>query len=120
MFEEMQKEIQSMNLKNMTIETMTTKILDWAMTSGAKLVIGIILIVIGFKIINKLTGKFVTFSEKRNIDMTLVKFTKSFISISLKGLLVLLIAGGYWDLELFRFSSYSSFSGGCNRSCTSR
>ena len=34
MFEEMQKEIQNMNFKNMTIETMTTKILDWAMTSG--------------------------------------------------------------------------------------
>lgn len=100
MFEEMQKEIQNMNFKNMTIETMTTKILDWAMTSGAKLVIGIILIVIGFKVINKLARKFVVFSEKRNIDMTLVKFTKSFIGISLKGLLVLVIAGGYWDLEL--------------------
>lgn len=94
------EEIQNMNFKNMTIETMTTRIVDWAISSGAKLIIGTILIIIGFKIINRLLKRFVTFSEKRNIDMTLVRFTKSFIGISLKGLLVLVIAGGYWDLEL--------------------
>ena len=94
------EEIQNMNFKNMTVETMTTKILDWALSSGTKLVIGIILIVIGFKIINKLLKRFVTFCEKRNVDMTIVRFTKSFISISSKALLVLTIAGGYWDLKL--------------------
>ena len=94
------EEIQNMNFKNMTVETMTTKILDWALSSGTKLVIGIILIVIGFKIINKVSKKFVIFCEKRNIDMTLVRFARSCISISLKGLLLLVIAGGYWDLQL--------------------
>lgn len=94
------EEIQNINFKNMTMETMATKMLDWALGSGVKLIIGIILIVIGFKIINKLLKRFVTFSEKRNIDMTLVKFTRSFIGIFLKGLLVILIAGGYWKLEL--------------------
>lgn len=94
------QEIQNMNFKNMTTETIVTNILDWAISSGAKLIIGVILIVIGFKLTNKLLKKFVVFSEKRNIDMTLVKFTKSFIGIFLKGLLVVLIAGGYWDIEL--------------------
>lgn len=94
------EEIQNMNLKNMTLETITTKILDWAVSSGVKLVIGIILIVIGFKIINKLLKRFVTFCEKRNVDMTIVRFTKSFINISSKGLLVVIIATGYWDLKL--------------------
>ena len=92
--------IQNMSFKNMTMETITTKILDWTMTSGLKLIIGIVLMVIGFKIINKLSKKFVDFSEKRNLDITLVKFIKSLISISLKGLLVLTIAGGYWDIQL--------------------
>lgn len=96
----MVEEIQNMNFKNMTIETMTTKILDWAVSSGVKLVVGIILIVIGFKIINKLIKRFSDFSEKRNVDITLVKFTKSFIGISSKGLLVLVVAAGYWDLQL--------------------
>lgn len=94
------KEVFNANFKNMTIETMTTKIIDWALESGVKLVIGILLIIIGFKIINKLVRKFVAFSEKRNIDMTLVRFIKSFINITAKGLLVLAIAGGYWDIEL--------------------
>lgn len=96
----MVEEIQNMNFKNMTIETMTTKVLDWAVSSGVKLVVGIILIVIGFKIINKLIKRFSDFSEKRNVDITLVKFTKSFIGISSKGLLVLVVAAGYWDLQL--------------------
>lgn len=96
----MLEEIQNMNFKNMTMETMATKILDWALNSGTKLIIGTILIIIGFKIINRLSKKFVIFAEKRNIDMTLVKFTRSFISISLKCLLVLVIAGAYWELKL--------------------
>ena len=94
------EEIQNINFKNMTLETMTTKMLDWAVSSGVKLVIGIILIVIGFKIINKLLKRFVNFCEKRNVDMTIVRFTKSFISITSKALLVLTIAAGYWDLKL--------------------
>lgn len=94
------EEIQSVNLKNMTVETIATKILNWALNSGVKLIIGIILVVIGFKIINKVARKFVNFLEKRNVDMTLVKFINSFINIFLKGLLILIIAGGYWKLEL--------------------
>ena len=94
------QEIQNINFKNMTLETITTKMLDWAISSGVKLIIGTILIVIGFKIINKLLKRFVTLCEKRNVDMTIVRFTKSFISITSKGLLVLIIAGGYWDLKL--------------------
>ena len=94
------EEIQNMNFKDMTISTITTKLLDWTLESGVKLVIGILLITIGFKIINKLSKKFVTFSETKNMDMTLIRFVKSFINISLKGLLVLVIAGGYWKLEL--------------------
>lgn len=94
------QEIQNINFKNMTLETITTKMIDWAISSGVKLIIGTILIVIGFKIINKLLKRFVTLCEKRNVDMTIVRFTKSFISITSKGLLVLIIAGGYWDLKL--------------------
>ena len=61
------KEIQNMNFKDMTISTITTKLLDWALESGVKLVIGILLLIIGFKIINKLSKKFVTFSESKTI-----------------------------------------------------
>lgn len=93
-------ELANMNAKNMTIETLTARILDWAVSSGFKLIIGILIMVIGFKIINKLGSKFVQFAEKRNLDITLVKFVKSVITIGLKCTIVLVIAGTYWDLEL--------------------
>ena len=92
--------IETMSFKNLTIETIITKVLDWAFSSGVKLIVGILAIVIGFKIINKLSKRFIDFAEKRNVDMTLVKFIKSFINYSLKILLVLVIAGGYWDIQL--------------------
>ena len=92
--------IENMSFKNMTIETMITKLIDWSFTSGVKLIVGILAIVIGFKIINKLSKRFIDFAEKRNVDMTLVKFIKSFINYSLKILLILVIAGGYWDIQL--------------------
>ena len=92
--------IENMSFKNMTIETMITKLIDSSVTSGVKLIVGILAIVIGFKIINKLSKRFIDFAEKRNVDMTLVKFIKSFINYSLKILLILVIAGGYWDIQL--------------------
>ena len=92
--------IENMSFKNMTIEKMITKLIDWSFTSGVKLIVGILAIVIGFKIINKLSKRFIDFAEKRNVDMTLVKFIKSFINYSLKILLILVIAGGYWDIQL--------------------
>lgn len=94
------KELLNMNFKSMTVETMATKIIDWALESGVKLVVGILLMVIGFKFINKLSKKFVNFAEIRNLDLTLAKFIKSCINIGLKCLIVLVIAGGYWDIEL--------------------
>ena len=92
--------IETMSFKNLTIETMITKLIEWSFTSGVKLIVGILAIVIGFKIINKLSKRFIEFAEKRNVDMTLVKFIKSFINYSLKILLILVIAGGYWDIQL--------------------
>ena len=66
------KELLNMNFKSMTVETMATKIIDWALESGVKLVVGILLMVIGFKFINKLSKKFVKFAERRNLDLSLL------------------------------------------------
>ena len=88
--------LETLNFKSMTLET----IVDWTFTGGIKLIIGTLAIVIGFKIINKLSKRFINLAEKRNVDMTLIKFIKSFISYTLKILLVLIIAGSYWKLEL--------------------
>ena len=106
------KELLNMNFKSMTVETMATKIIDWALESGVKLVVGILLMVIGFKFINKLSKKFVNFAERRNLDLTLAKFIKSCINIGLKCLIVLVIAGGYWDIELSGLAAIVASAGG--------
>ena len=92
--------LETLNFKSMTLETIVKRIIDWTFTGGLKLIIGTLAIVIGFKIINKLSKRFINLAEKRNVDMTLIKFIKSFISYTLKILLVLIIAGSYWKLEL--------------------
>ena len=88
--------LETLNFKSMTLETIVKRIIDWTFTGGIKLIIG----TLGFKIINKLSKRFINLAEKRNVDMTLIKFIKSFISYTLKILLVLIIAGSYWKLEL--------------------
>lgn len=105
------EEIQNMNFKNMTLSTISTKLLDWALSSGVKLIVGTILIIIGFKIINRICKKFIIIAEKRNMDMTLMKFIKSLINYFLKGVLVLVIAGGYWKLELSGFAAIVASAG---------
>ena len=92
--------LETLNFKSMTLETIVKRIIDWTFTGGIKLIIGTLAIVIGFKIINKLSKRFINLAEKRNVDMTLIKFIKSFISYTLKILLVLIIACSYWKLEL--------------------
>ena len=92
--------LETLNFKSMTLETIVKRIIDWTFTGGIKLIIGTLAIVIGFKIINKLSKRFINLAEKRNVDMTLIKFIKSFISYTLKILLVLIIAGSHWKLEL--------------------
>ena len=92
--------LETLNFKSMTLETIVKRIIDWTFSGGIKLIIGTLAIVIGFKIINKLSKRFINLAEKRNVDMTLIKFIKSFISYTLKILLVLIIAGSYWKLEL--------------------
>ena len=57
--------IENMSFKNMTIEKMITKLIDWAFTSGVKLIVGILAIVIGFKIINKLSKRFIDICRKK-------------------------------------------------------
>ena len=86
--------LETLNFKSMTLETIVKRIIDWTFTGGIKLIIGTLAIVIGFKIINKLSKRFINLAEKRNVDMTLIKF--------------------------IRACCHSSISRGCYRSCTSR
>ncbi len=60
---------------------------------GATVLAGVLLLILGFRIINWLTGKLKTWLIGRNIDFSVTGFLTSFLGISLKILLLLAVAG---------------------------
>ena len=68
-------------------------VLNWCKTVGIKLIIAIIILIIGFKIINYLSKKLTRSLSKKNIDTTISKVTVSFSRVILKVLLVILMVG---------------------------
>ena len=67
------------------------KFYEWLSTSGLKIVIGVLLVWIGFKIITRVIKAANKVMEKRNVDVTLASFLDGFMNICLKLLLVLMI-----------------------------
>lgn len=76
------------------------KIVDTIATNSVKIIIGLLVLLVGFKVIKKIVNNFVLFLEKREIDITLIKFLESLIGTGLKVLLILTILVGYWGIEL--------------------
>ena len=65
--------------------------LNWLSTTGVKIVIGIFLIWIGFKLVEKVIRMVNNVVEKRNVDVTLASFLDGFLRICLKVLLILIV-----------------------------
>jgi small conductance mechanosensitive channel len=74
------------------VETYTKKTVDFAVEYGPKIVIGLIVMVIGFWLINKLTKLSERSMHRKNIDVSLSSFLRSLISVVLKVLLLITVA----------------------------
>lgn len=101
-------------MKNFTIEYLNKNfdnIVDTITTNGIKLIIGLLVIFIGFKVIKKIVKNVVLFLEKREVDLTLIKFLESLIATGLKVLLVFTIIAGYWDISLTGFVAIFTSAG---------
>lgn len=94
------EKLQSLNLKNLDTSTLLDKFVSWAIDSGVRLIIGLLIISVGFKIIKKVVNKFEHFLEKRDVDVTLRRFLKSFSIGCLKAIIVLLVVTLIWDVKL--------------------
>ena len=94
------EKLQSLNLKNLDTSTILDKFVSWAIDSGVRLIIGLLIISVGFKIIKKVVNKFEHFLEKRDVDVTLRRFLKSFSIGGLKAIIVLLVVTLIWDVKL--------------------
>lgn len=76
-----------------SIEKIADRLLDWAMTNGVKIIIGLIILFVGWKLIKKLIKVFNSFSNRKEIDSTLHSFLGAFLELALKALLILCVLG---------------------------
>ena len=93
------EQLGNLDFSKIKMSSLIEKLVEWAATTGFKLIVGALIISIGFKIINKLVGRFMNVLEKREVDITISKFLKSLITVSLKVILVLPVLG-YWGIQL--------------------
>lgn len=94
----------------MTVEQLLDKLVEWCLTHGLRLVLGLIFLIIGWKIINRFLKSFDKLHEKRNFDPTLHSFLKAIINAILKILLVLSLAG-YVGIDTASFAAMITSAG---------
>lgn len=75
----------------MSLEKFLEKIVNWATTDGIKLIIGIFLLWIGWKLAKKIVNILNKALERRNVDVTIRSFLDTFLEVILKGLVVLVV-----------------------------
>lgn len=73
------------------LEKILDLVITWVLTDGVKLVIGLIILSIGWKVIKKLIKIMNSLMEKKNVDQTLKNFLDTFVEVVLKILLVLIV-----------------------------
>lgn len=75
------------------LEKFLNELTRFATDFGLKLIAGILILVVGWKLVNWLVKKTEKTSQKRAVDQSVHSFIKSGLSISLKVLLVITVAG---------------------------
>lgn len=72
----------------MNLEKFLNRIINWATTEGIKLIIGLFLLWIGWKIAKKVANIMNKTLEKRNVDATVRTFLDAFVEVILKGIVI--------------------------------
>ncbi len=72
----------------MNLEQFLNKIINWATTEGIKLIIGLLLLCIGWKLAKKVVNIMSKTLEKRNVDATVSSFLDTFVEVVLKGIVI--------------------------------
>lgn len=93
------EKLQNIDISKINFNNAFDKLVEWSATGLFKLIVGFIIISIGFKIIKRLVNHFVRFLEKREVDITLLRFLRSLMSAALKVALVMPVLG-YWGIDL--------------------
>ena len=75
------------------LQEMLGKCINWLSTTGLRLLIAIILMLIGFKLVNTFSKKLADKLLKKNADITISKVLVSSLKISLKAIIILFLVG---------------------------
>ena len=70
------------------LEKYLNKIINWATTEGVRLIIGLILLWIGWKLVKKVVNIMSKALKKRSVDATVATFLDAFVEIVLKGIVI--------------------------------
>lgn len=79
--------------KTINMDSIVHNLINWATTNGVKLVIGIILLIVGWKIINKVIEHSLKLLRGRNFDETVARFLETAAGIALKIVLIITLLG---------------------------
>lgn len=77
----------------LALEEIVNTLIIWATTKGIKLMIGVIVLVIGWKVIKRVLTIMNGALEKKNVDITLLSFLDTFVNIALKIILIVVVMG---------------------------
>ncbi|MBO5711588.1 MAG: mechanosensitive ion channel [Acholeplasmatales bacterium] len=68
-------------------------IINWVLTTGVKLILGILALLILFKVTNKITKRLYGFLRKKAIDETIARVSTQFFKILIKLIFVIMLVG---------------------------
>jgi len=77
----------------MTFEQILLSVINWATTSGLRLIIALILLLISFKLINYFSKKILTATSKKNLDKTISQTIAYVFKIGMKCLVAVCLVG---------------------------
>lgn len=92
------------------LNALIEKVYEWVTSNGIRIVIGLVILWLGWKIINQVTKRIMRLLEKRSIDPTLKSFLHSFIGLALK-VLLLLVVMGYVGIDTSSFAALIASAG---------
>lgn len=78
---------------NVMLSQFLDEIIKWSYSKGIKLIIGVVALIIGWKLLNKFHRFLSGIVEKRNPDKTLTSFVGAVVNIASKSLLIVVIMG---------------------------
>ena len=78
----------------MNVQDLLTKIIEWCTSTGIKIIVAIIILIVAFKIINAVTRKLgKRLADEKKLDPTIVKPLMNFLRIGLKVLVAICLIG---------------------------